>query len=168
MEAKKGICINFLVKLNFLWVGRTRDPCLRELEDRYLRRVRRFYPVDRAHVPEARKADPRQLAAQLEREARRLEQKIDPRGYLVCLDDEGEQVTSRQFAGWLEEMMLRGVSEFVFVIGGPWGVAQRIRERAGRLLSLSRMTLPHELARIVLLEQIYRAATLIKGVPYHR
>ncbi len=167
-SGKKCIDFYFLVKLRFLWVGRTRDPCFRELEQRYLRRLRRLFPVDRGHVAEARKSDPRQLAAQLEREARQLEKKAGSGAYLVCLDPAGEQVSSRQLAALLEKWMLQGVSEVVFVIGGPWGVAGRLREAARQLLSLSRLTLPHELARVVLLEQVYRAATLVKGLPYHR
>ncbi len=156
------------MKLSFVWVGRTKDASFQSLEERYLRRVRQFFPAGRAHVSESRKSDPHQLAAQLEREARLLEKKINPRGFLICLDEAGDQLTSRQLASLLEKLRDQGNSEVVFVIGGPWGVAERIRARARQLLSLSRMTLPHELARIVLLEQIYRAATLIRGLPYHR
>lgn len=156
------------MKLSFVWVGRTKDAAFHSLEERYLRRIRHFYPVSRAHVPEARRTDSRQLAAQLEREARKLEKKINPAGYLICLDEKGEQMSSRRLAALVEKLMEQGIKEIVFLVGGPWGVAERLRAQARRRLSLSRMTLPHELARVVLLEQIYRAATIMKGLPYHR
>jgi 23S rRNA (pseudouridine1915-N3)-methyltransferase len=77
-------------------------------------------------------------------------------------------MTSRQFAGFLERLLNRGVSETTFLIGGYLGIPEELKTKAEKTMSLSRLTLPHELARVVLLEQTYRAATILKGMPYHK
>lgn len=85
----------------------------------------------------------------------------------VVLDERGTQVTTRELAQWLSGWMAEGVSP-AFVIGGADGLDDRVKARAGRLMGLSRLTLPHALARVMLIEQLYRAACIIKGHPYHR
>lgn len=85
----------------------------------------------------------------------------------VVLDERGTQVTTRELAAWLEDWMTQGLSP-AFVIGGADGLDASVKARAGRLLGLSRLTLPHALARVTLVEQLYRAVCIIKGHPYHR
>jgi 23S rRNA (pseudouridine1915-N3)-methyltransferase len=119
-------------------------------------------------VPEARKTDPRALAAQLEREARLIEKKVESGGYLVALDGSGKEYSSNDLAQWLDSLINRGISTVTFLVGGYLGIPGRVVKATDLKLSLSKMTLPHELARVVLLEQIYRVATILKGFPYHR
>jgi len=85
----------------------------------------------------------------------------------VVLDERGVQATTRELAAWLQDWMAEGVSP-AFVIGGADGLDDSVKARAGKLLGLSRLTLPHALARVLLAEQVYRAACIIKGHPYHR
>ncbi|MFQ5738425.1 MAG: 23S rRNA (pseudouridine(1915)-N(3))-methyltransferase RlmH [Acidobacteriota bacterium] len=156
------------MKLRFLWIGETRDANLLQLEEKYLERLQRFSSVERVSVPELSKRDPRQTSAQMAREARLLQKKLGRCTCLICLDESGRQLTSRDVAAFLEERMNRGVSEITFLVGGYLGTPQLIKERAHENWALSRMTLPHELARIVLLEQVYRAACRVRGRPYHK
>ena len=90
------------------------------------------------------------------------------RAVLYVLDERGQQPTSREFAGQLQKRMVRGDSSFAFVIGGALGLDERVRKAAASTLALSKMTLPHELARVMLFEQLYRAMTIHRGEPYHK
>jgi len=87
--------------------------------------------------------------------------------FLVVLDEKGEQWTSVDLAFELGELFQKPVGEIVFLVGGAFGIADSIKEMAGRCLSLSKLTLPHQLARVLTLEQLYRALTILKNVPYH-
>lgn len=156
------------MRLRFLWIGKTRDLQCAELEGRYLDRLRHFFPTDSASVPELRKTDQRQKSSQLGREAQRIEKKLSDQTYLVVLDEQGREYTSAELASFLQRLMDQGVSEITFLVGGSSGIPDKIKRLADMKISLSKLTLPHELARIVLLEQIYRAVTIMKGLPYHK
>jgi 23S rRNA (pseudouridine1915-N3)-methyltransferase len=151
-----------------LWIGGTKNPALASLETEYIQRIQRFVPIENVTVPEAKKVDPRQHASQMDKEAELLRKKIGSNSYLVSLDENGEELTSEGFAGFFEKMMNRGISEITFLGGGYMGIPGVLRDRSEMSLSLSRLTLPHELARVVLLEQIYRSFSIIRGLPYHR
>ncbi len=142
--------------LRLLAVGRLKNAHLAALADDYLRRIRPWAAVE---VVEVRDSDPRREGAAL---LAAVERK-GARAPLIVLDERGEQFTSRGFADLLSRH-----GSLTFVIGGPDGVSDPVRARADRLLGLSRMTLPHELARIVLLEQIYRGLSINRGHGYHR
>jgi 23S rRNA (pseudouridine1915-N3)-methyltransferase len=151
-----------------LWIGGTRNPVFAGLEAEYTRRIQRFIPISVVAVRESRKVDPRNHAAQMDKEAELLKKKIGSKSYVVVLDEQGKDFTSREFASFIGELMNRGSSEIVFLGGGHLGVPSAILSSCDLSLSLSRFTLPHELARIVLLEQIYRSFSIIRGLPYHR
>ena len=155
------------MKFKFLWIGKTKDSLFGEIESRYLGRIEKYFPAGRISVPDLKKTDPRQQATQLERESRSIEGKLSPDTYLVVLDDTGKQLTSEGLALFLEDLMNRGVPEITFVVGGYLGIPQKIKDLANMKLSLTRLTLPHEMVRVILLEQIYRAITIVKGSPYH-
>jgi 23S rRNA (pseudouridine1915-N3)-methyltransferase len=87
---------------------------------------------------------------------------------VVLLDERGREMDSRALAGFLEKHMLAGTSQITFVIGGHAGVSERVKERADFMLALSRMTLTHEMARVLLIEQVYRAFTILRGLPYQK
>jgi 23S rRNA (pseudouridine1915-N3)-methyltransferase len=93
---------------------------------------------------------------------------IPDRGYVIVLDERGQTFDSLKFARWLERLTIDSPHGVNFVVGGDVGIDDTIRQRADKLLSLSAMTLPHQLARLVLLEQIYRACTLMRNIPYHK
>jgi 23S rRNA (pseudouridine1915-N3)-methyltransferase len=152
-------------------VGRIKDGPDRELLDRYVKRLEqagralRFGPVDTIELPEARgdNVDLRKTD-----EAARLITKLTGVEYVVALDEHGRSLRSTTFAELLAKKRDAGTSAIAFVIGGPDGHGADLLTRSDYKLSLSPMTLPHGLARIVLAEQLYRATTILSGHPYHR
>lgn len=131
-------------------VGKLKDQDIRGLFDDYLKRTKRFV---RVVVMELKSDD--QISAQLEKG-----------GFVVALDEMGGVMTSREFGNLIKDRSLAG--DITFVLGGPDGLMDHVKERADMTLSLSKMTYTSQMARLILMEQIYRAMTLIKGVGYHR
>ena len=156
------------MRIRFLWIGETKDDCYRELEDAYFRRVSKLVSCERIFVPDLKKSDPRSVAAQQDRESRLIEKKLDKGTFLVALDETGKELTSVQLADTLRTLMNRGVSNITFLVGGFMGIPSTILQKSDLRMSLSRLTFPHELARVVLLEQFYRSLSIIKNLPYHR
>jgi 23S rRNA (pseudouridine1915-N3)-methyltransferase len=154
------------VKILVLSVGRPERTRFGPLFDEYAERVRRFgIDVDARWVPEVRAGGRFSDAHVREREGRALLDALPDRGRLIALDPGGTSFTSREFARRLEAWSGPCAS---FVVGGPLGLDPAVRRTAHATLSLSAMTLPHELARVVLAEQLYRAITILRGVPYHK
>jgi 23S rRNA (pseudouridine1915-N3)-methyltransferase len=153
------------MRIRIVWEGKTRDATLAALQADYAKRIARFgeIVIDELAVP-------RQGTARGKKNSvaeRRLREKL--RGATkVVLDPRGREWTSGEFAEWLGQQALRGQRELVFFIGGPDGFSQTVREGADLLLSLSRMTLTTDWARALLLEQIYRGFTILRGYPYSR
>jgi 23S rRNA (pseudouridine1915-N3)-methyltransferase len=154
------------VKILVLSVGRPERTRFGPLFDDYAARVRRFgVELDARWVPEVRAGGRFSDAHAREREARALLDALPDRGRLIALDPDGKPLTSGEFARRLEAW---AVTCATFVVGGPLGLDPAVRRTAHAALSLSAMTLPHELARVVLAEQLYRAVTILRGVPYHK
>ena len=140
------------MKLRVVAVGRLREPALRALADAYLGRIRRYVRCDEVEVKERR-----ELGGALRRGAT-----------VVALDVAGEEVKSSEFARLIERWSTAGKGDIVFVLGGAEGLPRPLLGAAQYRLSLSRLTLPHRLARVFLYEQIYRAFTILRGEPYAR
>jgi len=151
--------------LKVLWPGRTKTAAVRELEEHYLRRIRTLAPCEVIVTETSRGLDEKAAKKILEIEARGLEKRLKD-DYIVCLFDGGREMTSVEFARFLSDREASGGRGVAFIVGGFLGLADRILERADLKLSLSRMTLSHELCRPVLLEQIFRSLTLMKGRSY--
>ncbi|MBL8975098.1 MAG: 23S rRNA (pseudouridine(1915)-N(3))-methyltransferase RlmH [Myxococcales bacterium] len=143
------------MRLAVVAAGKLRDAGLQSLCDDYSRRIQPFAPLEVIEVRDAAG-----LRARWSDRARGL-------GPRVLLDERGEQLGSRDLSRWLEAWRASGVRQVSFYIGDADGFADPDRAGAERLLALSRLTLPHRLARLILLEQLYRAATLLAGHPYH-
>lgn len=156
------------MSIRFLWIGETKNGSYRELEEVYFRRISKLVSCEKVFVPELKKSDPRSIAAQQDRESRLIERKLDKGTFLVALDEKGKELTSVQLAGTLRTLMDRGVSNITFLVGGFMGIPSTILQKSDLRMSLSRLTFPHELARVVLLEQFYRSLSIIKNLPYHR
>jgi 23S rRNA (pseudouridine1915-N3)-methyltransferase len=152
--------------VRLLAVGRLRDPSLRGACDEYMSRIRRYLPFV---TDETRDAGRKDAGAEVGRraEAQALLRLIGSSDIVVALTRVGEAVTSEGLAQRLEAW-LADTRDVCFVIGGAHGLADSVLERADVRLSLSTFTLPHELARLVLLEQLYRACTILRGEPYHK
>jgi len=141
------------MKLRLLMLGKTRREEARALLDDYTSRIRHYADVE---VTELRDAGPAAL--------RKL--KLDSSATIVLLDAAGKQFTSQQFAKWLGDLRDRGTRELVFLCGDAEGFPADLRAAAKQKLSLSTLTMPHEFARVVLAEQIYRAFAILAGHPY--
>jgi 23S rRNA (pseudouridine1915-N3)-methyltransferase len=154
------------VKLLVLAVGKPRDRHLAGAIAEYETRAARYWPLELHEVREepARGTPPGLVC---EREGERLLAKVPVGARLVACDPGGTGMTSEAFATWLGEARDRAVS-VAFAIGGAYGLSPRVRERADTRLLLAPWTLPHELARAVLAEQLYRAGTIMRGEPYHK
>ncbi|MBI4460891.1 MAG: 23S rRNA (pseudouridine(1915)-N(3))-methyltransferase RlmH [Acidobacteria bacterium] len=149
------------MQVRVLWIGKTRLPGAAALTEEYSKRLRRFCDLQAEEVRPKRKS----------KAGAGLEAAMTDRSegcYRVVLDPAGSQWNSEKFAGFLGELRGRGQPCAAFCVGGADGFSVQFRQKADRLLSLSQLTLPHELARVVLLEQIYRAFTLLAHHPYPR
>ena len=144
--------------LVILAVGKVKERGIRDAIDDYIGRVKRHYPIEEIEI---RDAAPAQIAAAFSKRA-------PSSAYLVALDVGGKAMTSEAFARWLEGRAAQGKGNVVFAIGGADGLPPEILQRAHERLSLSTMTLPHRLARLVLAEQLYRAVTILRNEPYAR
>jgi 23S rRNA (pseudouridine1915-N3)-methyltransferase len=142
------------VKLRVAWIGKTKEPAYQALTNEYLKRISRYSPVEPQEFPSE--------AALL----KWLDKSV-PKPFLVLLDSRGKQLSSEEFAEMIRDHQDRGTSQIMFAIGPADGFSEEATRLAGVKLSLGKMTLAHELARVVLLEQIYRAYTILKGHPYH-
>ena len=147
-------------------VGRPRDRALSQAIHEYEVRAARYWPIETKEVREepARSAAP---ALVREREGQRLLDACEGADVIAC-DATGPQMASDEFAGWMRQKRERDERDIAFLIGGAFGLSDVVRARALSSLGFSRWTLPHELARLVLAEQLYRAGTITRGEPYHK
>jgi len=144
------------VKIKIAWIGKTKQPAIAALTEEYLKRISRYAPVEGVTV-----RDEADLLAKFGGA------KGAATSTLVLMDSRGKELSSEQFAKFLGDCQDRNPRRLVFAIGGADGFTDAARSAARNLISLGKMTLAHELARVVLLEQVYRAFTIRKGHPYH-
>jgi 23S rRNA (pseudouridine1915-N3)-methyltransferase len=156
LRSQRPLWLNFDVKLRIAWIGKTKEPAIQSLTDEYLKRLSRFADAQGT----ALKGES-SLLTLCGREARPV------RHFLVLLDSRGKQFSSEELAAFLANYPDRNPLPLLFAVGPANGFTAEIRQEANLLLSLGKMTLAHELARVVLLEQLYRAFTILKGHPYH-
>jgi 23S rRNA (pseudouridine1915-N3)-methyltransferase len=152
-------CYPTPVKLRIAWIqakpGKDKFPAIQSLTAEYLKRLSRYIPAESQELP-----NEAALFKQLDKTARTAP-------VLVLLDSRGKQLSSEELAQFIDEHQSRGTQQLLFAVGGPDGFSDEARRAASFQLSLGKMTLPHELARVILLEQLYRAFTILKGHPYH-
>ena len=152
------------MRIRTLWVGKTQEEWVRRGIDEYTGRIKRYIPFE---INEAREEKGAAAETMRERECERLEKLLSKNSRLILLDERGEEMTSPQLAGFIARQRDGAVPELAFVIGGAYGFSDRFRARADKTIALSRMTFTHQMVRVFLLEQIYRAFTIINGEPYH-
>jgi 23S rRNA (pseudouridine1915-N3)-methyltransferase len=152
------------MRFRVIWPGKTRDTRLRSLVEDYVERLNHFVRVEIIELKEAGRAD----KPGIDKEAARISDALRPGGITVILDVSGVEWTSQQLAEQVRNWEVRGIKEVSFVIGGPHGLSQDLVARADRRWSLSRLTLTHEMARVLMFEQLYRAYTIINGLPYQK
>lgn len=147
------------MKIKVAWIGKTKEPAIEALTDEYLKRISRYAEVAGLSLKDE--------AAILSRASGDRQQKREKeRHKLVLLDSRGKQLSSEELAEFLQREQINAIP-LLFAIGGSDGFSDEARRRASFTLSLGKITLPHELARVVLVEQLYRAFTILKNHPYH-
>jgi 23S rRNA (pseudouridine1915-N3)-methyltransferase len=151
--------------IRILWPGRTKTEAVRLLEAFYFKRISGLFPCEIVETETVRGLNEKDVEKILEIDAKGLEKRLKD-DYIVCLLDKGNEMNSTEFARFLEARAVAGTRSLAFIAGGFLGLAPRILARASLRLSLSRMTFSHELCRAILLEQIYRGASLVKGRSY--
>ena len=159
------------MKITIACVGRIKEKFYRDAVAEYEKRLSRYCKLEILEVADEKTPDGAGAALEeqiREKEGRRLLEKIREDAFVCTLEIEGKRLTSEGFADWMEELTIRGKSHIVFVIGGSLGLHESVCRRADISLSFSDMTFPHQLMRVILVEQIYRAFRIIQGAPYHK
>lgn len=149
-----------------LFVGKTTDPHIEALCQAYLKRLTHYLPVKIQVIPELRNTKALTPEQQKQAEGELILRAVPPTAMLILLDEHGKEYRSIDFAQAMQKKMSSG-RDLYFVIGGPYGFSPVVYERANEKISLSQMTFSHQMVRLFLIEQIYRAMTILRGEPYH-
>jgi 23S rRNA (pseudouridine1915-N3)-methyltransferase len=152
------------MRFRIIWPGKTKDARLRALIEDYAGRLSHFVRCEVTELKEPGRVD----KAGIDKETKRISDGLRPGAVTVLLDPEGAEWTSQQLADQVRSWETNGIKEVAFIVGGPHGVAPELVMRADKRWSLSRLTLTHEMARVLLLEQLYRAYTIVHGLPYQK
>jgi 23S rRNA (pseudouridine1915-N3)-methyltransferase len=154
------------MRITLIESGKTRDPFIREGVELFRKRVVRYVPFQIETIPDLKNTRNLSMKEVQDQEAALVLKRIRPADHVVLLDERGKEYDSIAYAEYLNSLEGR-VNHLVFVIGGPYGFGDEAYKRANAKLALSRLTFSHQLVRVVFLEQLYRAYTILKGEPYH-
>ena len=155
------------MKIVFLTIGKTINKHLIELQNDYQERLKHYIPYDYVSIPELKNNRNLTEAEQKEKEADLLLKMLEPTDEVILLDEKGKQYGSVEFSEFISKKIMGNQKRMIFVVGGPYGFSQRVYDRANGLISLSKMTFSHQMVRIIFVEQLYRAFTILRGEPYH-
>lgn len=153
------------MKLELVFVGKTSEKYVEQGVLVYLKRLTHYLPVVISIVPAATKSGTMSLT--LKKEADLILKKVSDRDFVILLDERGIEFTSVELAGLINKSLINSVPKLVFIVGGPFGASEIISGRANLILSFSKFTLTHQMIRMFLLEQVYRAMTILNNEPYH-
>ncbi len=155
------------MKLTLLVIGKTTNHYVKALIDDYVKRINHYVPFAIDVIPEVRVTKSRSADEQKSLEGEVLRKQLQAGDYVVLLDEHGVERRSLDFAQWIEKRLSVSTKRLVFVVGGPYGFARSIHALANEEISLSQMTFSHQLIRLLFVEQLYRAHTILRGEPYH-
>lgn len=156
------------MKIIILVVGENKSTFLREAENNFIVRLKHYCKFEIRSVREEKIRPNQPKIDILVKEGKRLLEKVENDAFLVVADSDGVQLDSISFSKQIEKWQNRGIRSLIFAIGGPLGIDESVKKRANYTLSLSKMTFTHDMARVILLEQVYRAFTIIRGEKYHK
>ena len=148
-------------------VGKTTDKRFEAITQEYIERIRHYIPFTIEVIPELKNTKGLSQDEQKKREGELIQKNLQPGDYVVLLDEHGSERSSMDFALWMQKKMAAGPKRLVFIVGGPYGFSDAIHQKGNEEVSLSRMTLSHQMIRMFFVEQIYRAMTILNGEPYH-
>ncbi len=155
------------MKITLLTVGKTEDAYLKDGIEKYIKRLKHYTKLVIIDIDELRNTKALTQEQQKSKEAELILKKTTPTDYVILLDEKGIELTSQQFAAYIDKKAIGSVANLVFIVGGPYGFDPSVHARANDKLSLSAMTFSHQMVRLFFVEQLYRAYTIIKGEPYH-
>jgi len=155
------------MKITLVCIGKTDDKFIQEGIEKYLNRLKHYITFNIVVIPDVKNVKNMSQAQQMEKESELFFKQISTMDFVVLLDEKGKEFRSIEFSNYLSQRMVSGVGNMVFLIGGPYGFSNKVRERANYLISLSKLTFSHQMVRLFFVEQVYRAFTIMKGEPYH-
>lgn len=155
------------MKIKLLAIGKTDHKSLLTLIDEFQQRLKHYIKFELEIIPDIKNVKNLSESEQKEKEGQIILQKLHPTDFLVLLDEHGKEFRSITFADFLQKKMNSGIKQLVFVIGGPYGFSDAVYAKANDKISLSKLTFSHQMIRLFMVEQIYRAFTILKNEPYH-
>jgi len=155
------------MKITLLVIGKTDSVYLTEGINEYVKRLNRYINFDIEVIPDIKKNKSLSIDLQKNQEGELILSRNLQGKELHLFDEKGKMFTSREFAGFLEKKMASGLKELILVVGGPYGFSSKVYEVSNSKISLSKLTFSHQMVRLMCIEQIYRAFTILKGEPYH-
>ena len=155
------------MKILLLTIGNADKNYIKEGIDDYVRRLSFYIPFETRVIPDLKNRSTLSLELQKEKEGQLILNLVQTADYVILLDERGTEFTSAGFSKWIEKRMIAGIRQIVFVIGGPYGFSKLVYQRADFKISLSQLTYSHQMVRLIFVEQVYRAMTIIKNEPYH-
>jgi len=155
------------VKTLLLTIGETDQKYIKEGIADYVKRLSFYIPFESKVIPDLKNRSSLSLENQKEKEGQLILNYVSTGDFLVLLDERGSELSSIEFSKWMEKKMVAGMRQLIFVVGGPYGFSKSVYDRANNLVSLSKLTFSHQMVRLIFVEQLYRAMTIIKNEPYH-
>ena len=155
------------MKITIIWTGDTSEKYLQTGISEYIKRLKHYTKLEIVELNYLKNAKSLSEAEIKNRESEQTIQKLTPSDYVVILDEGGEEMKSMKFASFVQKHSVNGTRNLVFIIGGAYGFSNELYAKAQYKMSLSQMTFSHQMIRLIFLEQLYRAYTIIKGEPYH-
>jgi len=155
------------MKIALVQTGKTTDKHVAGIADLYISRIRKYMAFEIITLPDIKNSGNLTVQERNIKEGKKIIRTINNDDYVVILDERGKDFRTVEFSGWIEKTFMISRKRIVFLIGGPWGFSDEVYERADFMISLSKMTFPHQLVRLLFLEQLYRVFTIIRGEPYH-
>lgn len=155
------------MKIRLLCIGKTDDRYIQEGVEKYLKRLKHYVSFQIVELPDIKNVKNLSENQQKDREGDLLLKNIHAQDFVVLLDERGKEFRSIEFSAYLEQKMLSSTAQLVFIIGGPYGFSAAVQQRANYTISLSKMTFSHQMIRLFLVEQLYRAYSIMRGEPYH-
>ena len=155
------------MNIKLIAIGKTDDKNLQALIDEYQKRLSFYIKFEMELIPDIKNVKNISEIQQKEKEGELILSKLSPTDYLILLDENGKTYTSVEFSNELQKKMNAGIKTLVYVIGGPYGFSEAVYQKAQQKISLSKMTFSHQMIRLFIVEQTYRAFTILKNEPYH-
>ncbi len=155
------------MKVTLLTIGKTDAGYFVEAINEYTKRLTHYIPFEIQIIPDIKNTKKLSEEQQKEQEGDLILKNLQAGDYIVLLDEKGKEYTSMQFATYMEKKTINVAKRLIFIIGGPYGFSQSVYDKANEKLTLSKMTFTHQMVRLVFVEQLYRAMTIINNEPYH-